>query len=184
MKIIFATLSLLLAFPIAASAQEVKDGEALGHANRDVNHDGRPDRIELIQREDEADLYIYLNGNAAPIIGRGIVGSYPTIGDPAHLRIANNGSIIVDSSHIGIGRDKYEANTTIAYRNSQFVIAGYTISHWDSLDPEAGGHCDVNFLSGRAQFSKHNRNLTKRHQFRPIRIQNWDAYWDYSKVCK
>ena len=70
-----------------------------------------------------------------------------------YLKRADNGALQVWSSRYGIGRHKWEQTVTIVYRNGTYLVAGFTHQYFDSLDPEAGGHCDVNYLTRQMSYS-------------------------------
>ena len=157
----------------------------------DWNRDGFIDKAELLQNtEDETvELHIFFgraSGRfATPIIADSFAGSSPMIGDPAHIKLNAAKSIVVESSHIGIGRDKYEAKTVVAFRAGQMQVVGYSISRWDSLDPEAATSCDVNFSTGRAivlDAGKENTRIV-RHRLQPVSIRYWSMLPLLSGVC-
>jgi hypothetical protein len=43
---------------------------------------------------------------------------------------------------------------TLAYRNTDFVVAGFTYSYYDTLDPNVTGDCDLNVLTGKGVANK------------------------------
>jgi hypothetical protein len=68
--------------------------------------------------------------------------------DPS-IEALPGGSIAVHSQNSGIGRNRWEQTLTIAYRNDQFVIAGYTHDYHDTIDLNDSGTCDYNVLTGK-----------------------------------
>ena len=62
-----------------------------------------------------------------------------------------NGSILITSHNDSIGRDRWEQKLTIAYRNFDFVVAGYTYSSYDTLDLDNTINCDFNVLTGKGK---------------------------------
>jgi hypothetical protein len=130
----------------------------------DWNGDGKPDLALLAEAADDADddqlgIYIYLRDDhdllrlatSAPgkiwgtTVPEGIYGQEPSV------KAAGKSSIAIHTQNSAIGRDRWEQILTLAYRNNQFVIAGYTYSHYDTLDPDGGGTCDYNALTGKLQ---------------------------------
>lgn len=128
----------------------------------DWNGDGKPDLALLAEAPDDAaddqlGVYIYLRDDhdllrlatSAPgkiwgtTVAEGIYGQEPSI------KAAGKSSIAIHSQNSAIGRDRWEQTLTLAYRNNQFVVAGYTYSHYDTLDPDGGGSCDYNILTGK-----------------------------------
>jgi hypothetical protein len=85
------------------------------------------------------------------------------------LQVNPQGSLVVSSENIGIGRNKWEQKLTIVYRNNEFIVAGLTYSSRDTLDPKAGGNCDVNFLSGKGTRGGKPFALTGK----PPRLADW-----------
>lgn len=128
-------------------------------ATGDINRDGASDAVLLVEPDDQAyediGIYFYLReGDYLPLKlhtvalnmvwgNRAMMGQVPTVS------IDERGSVIVTSENIAIGRHKWEQKLTIALRDGQFVVAGYTYSFYDTLDPEANGGCDVNLLTGK-----------------------------------
>lgn len=121
-----------------------------------VGYNAGPDllryRAVLVETDGAADLYLFADMGegwtkaafAPAIVWRGLMAGT----DPS-LEVADNGSLKVMSENSSIGRDRWTQTLTIAYRGGGFVVAGYTFSYYDTLDPDAGGICDVNLLSGR-----------------------------------
>jgi len=56
---------------------------------------------------------------------------------------------VVKSENSAIGRDRWEQALTIARRSGEFVVLGVTYSSRDTLDPKAGGNCDINLATGK-----------------------------------
>ena len=125
---------------VSSFAQSTMDGELFRY------------RAVLVEVEDGADLYIFgdrgegmqLFAHAPSIAWRGGMS-----GQEPRLEVAPNTSLRLISENSSVGRDRWEQVLTIAYRDGRFVVAGYTYSHRDTLDPGAGGKCDVNLLSGK-----------------------------------
>ncbi|MBB4305211.1 hypothetical protein GGD81_004280 [Rhodobium orientis] len=125
---------------VSSFAQSTMDGDLFRY------------RAVLVEVDDGADLYIFadkgdgmeLFAHAPSIAWRGDM-----FGQEPRLEVAANTSLRVISENSSVGRDRWEQVLTIAYRDKRFVVAGYTYSHYDTLDPAATGKCDVNLLSGR-----------------------------------
>ncbi len=173
--------------PLVLSAQNA-EREQVRH---DWNRDGFIDKAEIVHSDEEqsVSLYVYFGQRggrfSAPIIASRFAGSTPISGDPAHLKLSAAKSIVVESSHIGIGRSKYEAATIVAFRSGQMRVIGYQISRWDSLDPDAATSCDVNFNTGRAIVLDAGKEKSRivRHRLTPVPIQNWKQLPELRGVC-
>ncbi len=90
------------------------------------------------------------------------------------IKALGNGSIAVTSQQNAIGRNRWEQTLTIAYRNGDFVVAGYTYNYYDTLDPDAAGKCDYNVLTGKAMVNDKPAKVAPR----TIKIQDWDEEKD------
>lgn len=184
MRFFALTIAALLFPALAAAAPR----EQVRH---DWNSDGFIDKAELSYNNEDDSVALHVSfgrrggGFSVPTIANSFAGSSPMIGDPAHIKLNAAKSIVVTSSHIGIGRSKYEANTTVAFRQGQMRVIGYQISRWDSLDPEAATSCDVNFNTGRAIVldagKEKSRNV--RHRLVPVPIRNWKLLPELRGVC-
>lgn len=139
MKSILFTIALCTMLATPAVAQSPTSVRA------DLDRDGRTETFTITDNgESETSLTITRPGKAT-ITARNIVWSL----EPASLERAPNGSILLKSSHVGIGRSPHEQTLTIAYRNGTYQVVGITRASWDRLDPDAATRCDINLLTGR-----------------------------------
>jgi hypothetical protein len=76
-----------------------------------------------------------------------------------------------------IGRDRWRQTLTVAWRDDTFVLAGFTYSWYDTLDPEKSGTCDVNLLTGKGERTKGTflRSIEFRTKSRGGPIDMWDG---------
>lgn len=149
-------------------------------------HDDGLDRALLVQGDNfAADLYIVKAtarselGEAAPkpiFVKQGIAFAEGL--ELPSLRINERGSLVIASSHEGYGRMKSEQQLVIAYRGGEFIVAGLSYSVHDSLDPNAGGSCELNLLLGKAQ--RNGKQVTDR--VGPVRLEDWSND-DLPKPC-
>src|SRR5271163_3392779 len=150
----------LLVTSLLAAAASVEAGDppaapkqVIGEATGDLDGDGVPDRVQLLQGDDtDVDLAIYLSAAGKP-------ADRPSLYKPAFgwadmtgaerpaLKITPKGSLIVEFRN-DQGRDRWRQQFTIAVRNNALMVAGYSYESRDALDPKAGGGCDVNLLTG------------------------------------
>jgi hypothetical protein len=72
-------------------------------------------------------------------------------GARASLEVADKGSLLIKSENDAIGRDRWSQTVTVVYRDKQFLVAGLTRQARDTLDLNAGGSCDINFLTGKGK---------------------------------
>ena len=113
------------------------------------------EQVTLLSSEtqpDAADLIILTDRRTDPsgaplLVARSIVFNGPMWGMSPSLAQAENGSLLLTSEQIGIGRHAWTQTLTLAWRSGAFVVAGYTWSSYDRID--AGSvTCDVNLLTG------------------------------------
>jgi hypothetical protein len=160
--------SIILAAVLSAHTALAADGDPtrriVDAATGDWNGDGKPDLALLMEpadggEDDQLGIYIYLRDEhdllrlaaAAPNKIGGSTQPDGIFGQEPSIKAAGKSSIAIRSQNSAIGRDRWDQTITLAYRNSQFVVAGYTYNHYDTLDPEAGGSCDYNALTGKLQ---------------------------------
>lgn len=176
--IVTALLS-LAAFNLA-HAEDIAPERVLDGATGDWNKDGRQDLALLVapkSGDEDIGIYIYLRdgdhdllrlaaGAPGKVSGNadldGLVGRDPTI------KALPNGSIAIHSQNDAVGRDRWEQTLTLAYRNNTFVVAGYTYSYNDTLDPKHNGSCDYNVLTGKVSGGNGAKAEAK-----TIEIKNW-----------
>ena len=184
MKSLGCALILLLT-PIAAHAEDtIASDRIIDAAIGDWNKDGKPDLALLVtmpphdQADYEIGIYIYLRDKehellklaaAAPdkIWGRaepdGIYGQEPSIA------ALPSGSIAITSQNDAIGRDRWHQTLTLAYRNSAFLVAGYSYDFRDNLEPGNSYSCDYNVLTGKV--TKDDKIL--KADAKTVSIQDW-----------
>jgi hypothetical protein len=123
-----------------------------------MNNDGSMDRAVLVNNADETsvDLLIYLGEDGAHQMKLAL--NKPEIawtgamwGQLPSLEKTNKDSLLIKSENSAIGRDRWSQKLTVAYRNNEFILAGYTYESYDTLDPKAGKSCDVNLLTGKGE---------------------------------
>ncbi|WFR96506.1 hypothetical protein [Rhizobium tumorigenes] len=157
----------------SAFAGDIAPEKIIGAAIGDWNRDGNADLALLITPEEDGDdigIDIYLRDKehlllhlaaAAPNKVSGNTSLNGMFGRDAGISAQPNGSISVHSENSGGGRDRWEQTLTIAYRNATFVVAGFTYTHHDTLDPDNSGTCD-NVLSGKVSSGGKERKVDAR----------------------
>lgn len=155
----FVPFSLLACLCVAVSGTSASAGDTLippqsvaGSATVPVDGDIYRYRAVLSETEEGGDLFIFTDageGWVEAVHARDIVWRGGMYGQEPWLEANEHGSLKIYSENSAIGRDRWEQILTIAYRNGAFVVAGYTLSYYDTLDPDAAGKCDVNLLTGK-----------------------------------
>ncbi|CCM75234.1 hypothetical protein [Rhizobium mesoamericanum] len=149
---------LVLSTEFTARAEEIDPARIVEAATGDWDGDGRAD-LALLRLSLSAPNKIWGSTSAD-----GVFGQEPS------LKAAGKSSIAIHSQNSAIGRDRWDQTLTVAYRNKQFVVAGYTYNQYDTLDPNAGGTCDYNALTGKLQ--KNGKDI--KAEPRVIPITQWN----------
>ncbi|MEM5582499.1 hypothetical protein WNZ15_08570 [Roseibium sp. AS2] len=150
--VVAALLLAIHSLPAAAQSAMIPAEAVAGSATVPVDGDILRYRAVLAETEEGADLYIFTDAgdgwkqtvHAGDIVWRG--GMY---GQEPWLEARDHGSLKIYSENSAVGRERWEQILTIAYRRGAFVVAGYTYTYYDTLDPDAAGQCDVNLLTGK-----------------------------------
>lgn len=149
-----AALTLALATPAGAKPDEPgwPPGRLLAALSGDWNGNDQTDLVVLLDTgEGAADLLLYERSGDRlnPLLHvANVAFAGPMGGQTPWLEARTETSFVIRSEQIGIGRSPWEQAVTVAYRDGAYVVAGYTHSFYDRMDPERGGRCDVNLLSG------------------------------------
>ncbi|OJG00236.1 hypothetical protein [Pararhizobium antarcticum] len=80
-----------------------------------------------------------------------VEGDFIHVGNDAVISALPNGSILVTTRNGAEGQRHYEQKLTLAYRNFQFVVAGYTFTRSDDNGVETFDACDLNVLTGKGK---------------------------------
>ena len=149
---LFAALSAGTAF-----AEPIETGRIIAAITGDWNMDGGLDLAVLTRGESDLDLHFFLQkdgkylSNAGVARGKlwGDAGPDAFAGIGPEIKALPNGSILVTTRNETIGRDRWNQTLTLAYRNTDFIVAGFTYSYRDTLDLNNSGDCDLNVLTGK-----------------------------------
>lgn len=149
-----AALVGLFAAPMAEAATRARPPVA--ELSADLNGDGVPDRVVMSGEDDEVDVTVYLSEGGRlpdkPTLHKQAVGWKGAMaGTEPSMSATPRGSLILVFQNDSVGRDRWRQQLTIAVRNGALVVAGYTYTARDTLDPKNGFTCDVNLLSGKGQ---------------------------------
>ncbi|HXV30066.1 MAG TPA: hypothetical protein VD840_07025 [Sinorhizobium sp.] len=151
--------ALLLLPPSSTLAMEAIDpARVVAAATGDWDGNGTSDLALLVQPGEGSDednaIYLYLNSEVGRLTLKSIIpnkvwGQFQLYGQAPSISVLPNGSMQILSHNDAIGRDRWEQKLTVAYRNADFVVAGYTYSSYDTLDPDNTMQCDLNVLTGK-----------------------------------
>lgn len=180
--VLIAGVALSAAF--TAMADQIDPARIVDAATGDWDSDGRTDLALLVapqdsNGDDQIGIYIYLRDSDHELLGLslsapnkiwGSTGADGVFGQEPSIKAAGKSSIAIHSQNSAVGRERWDQTLTLAYRNKEFVVAGYTYNHYDTLDPNAGGSCDYNALTGNLL----KNGKTTKAEPRVIRIAQWD----------
>lgn len=120
----------------------------------DFNSDKVEDSVKIIPPSEISDyhtLEIHLSSknDFQKIENKKLIYAFSNPG--ASLEVLENGSFKVIIDHSSIGRSASLREYTISYRDEKFILSGITISEYDRIDPDLGGSCDINLLTGQGE---------------------------------
>ena len=168
-------ISILLFFPSAIAAQEIT------RLNADLTGDGVPDRaiLALDPGGEGADLLIYVPNSDGQLALHTKTKSMIWVGqggEGPELSVNPHGSLLIHSINDSIGRYRWRQTLTVAWRDDTFVLAGFSYHWYDGHDPERGGTCDVNLLSGKGVRTRGTflREISFHTKSRGGPIADWD----------
>lgn len=160
------TITLALALGSLSLAANAASASATLRA--DLDHDGTPETFSLIDKGESLTSLTITRLGKPIIIAHNIAWSL----EPATLTLAANGSLLVNTSHIGVGRSPHEQTLTIAYRRGAYQVVGITRGNWDRIEPDKSTSCDINLLTGRGTVN--NRPVRRAAIAKPIVAWKWD----------
>jgi hypothetical protein len=179
MKSLSAALLLSLALPLAAEAADFPAERIAAMASGDWNKDGVADLVLVATPGDNSGedngLYVYIAKpeenrlTLALTLPNTIWGNLAMYGQEPELAALANGSFTLTTKNDSVGRDRWRQSLTIAYRNFDFIVAGYTFSSYDTLNPDAGSECDLNVLTGKGK--ARGQPIAGRAQF--VLLKDW-----------
>lgn len=142
-------LVLLCLLPGLAAAQTASDPLAgTQSVQADLDGDGQTETYSLRPGADPTTVDLVAGDGRAGTTYADVAWTGAMAGQAPWLELTPGGSLAVISENTGIGRDRWHMTLTIAHRDG-LRVAGVTYEWYDTLDPEAGGTCDLNLLSGR-----------------------------------
>ncbi|QRM55027.1 hypothetical protein [Sinorhizobium sp. BG8] len=175
-------LPLILAalLPMPVGAADFPADRIVAAAGGDWNKDANPDLALIAKPEEGSDddngIYIYINKGdekrleLVTALPNKVWGNYAMFGQEPELAALANGSIAITTKNDAVGRDRWRQTLTVAYRNFDFVVAGYTYSSYDTLDQNNTTECDFNVLTGKGKVNS--KALTVKGEL--VLLKDWD----------
>ena len=165
MKISLTVMAALLGLSatLAQAAEAIDPDRIIFAATGDWDKDGSSDLAMLVAPVEGSDednaVYIYLNDGHTDrlklktVVLNKVWGDLIMAARAPSITALENGSILITTHNDSIGRNRWEQKLTIAYRNFDFVVAGYTYTSYDTLDPDNTTDCDFNVLTGKGKLN-------------------------------
>ncbi len=168
-----AWLAISATGPMTALAEEPFSA-ARHEVALDFDKDGKTDRAVIVPDTDiaQAELSIYLAADDESLSGKPTFRKNVAL--DRHLlafESKDNGSLIIGYGCGGCSND-YETTLTIAYRDGEFLVTGYTFA-WDTRN--GMGSCDVDFLTRKGVVTEGLDGERKPidGEFAPVRLADW-----------
>lgn len=177
--------------PTHQPAKALLVNQIIDAAAGDWNADGLRDLAILADSSDpdeEIGLYVYLRDADTEMLKQ--VVALPNrfwgrthaeggmFGQSASITALGNGSIAIETQNTGVGRSAWQSKVSVAFRNGQFIVAGYTHSEYDKLQQEKPLDCDLNLLSGKGTVNKKPVTFTPMS----LKIEDWHEDSDSNPV--
>ncbi len=190
MRIFFA----LLLLPALAHAEtRLEPWQVIGTVTADWNDDGRQDRAILGYDPDGmvTTLSLYLGDDTggftltAELVDEIWMGSL--WGMQPDLSLDDDGTLVVSSRNIALGRGRWEDTLRVGYDGSDFIVTGYSTDYYDTMNLETGsGDCVVDYGAGSGVFGTFRDTTRLETPFtfpaRTVLLENW-TYDDVPSDC-
>jgi hypothetical protein len=186
--------TLILALGLFSSALAFADTtpdfyNVLSSATVDFANDGGMGRAVLVASPDNgtADLYLYTSifnkdtttwDTKLALVKKDAAFNGAMWAQQCTVTVNNKGALQLNSLNDGVGRDRWSQTLTIVYKNNDFYVVGITYSSRDTLDPKAGGNCDLNLVTGKG--TRNGKPVAA--GLSPVRLADWKDE-TLPKVC-
>jgi hypothetical protein len=135
----------------------------------DLDRDGRAETFTLTDNGESLTTLTIRRPGKSTIVARDIAWSL----EPASLTRAPNGSVLLYTSHVGVGRSPHEQTLTIAFRGGTYQVVGLTRANWDRIEPDNSTNCDLNLLTGQGKVNA--RPVRRGLRAKPVTAWKWDG---------
>jgi hypothetical protein len=153
-----------------ALAEPIETQKIITGLSGDWNGDGAVDLALIVETEptDPMDIHFFLRDKErdflrpAEVVREQIYGEWNGFDRPGYensdtepgLTALPNGSIKLYMPALPIGSERTNQTLTIAYRDGDFIVAGFTYDYDDALQENVVRSCDYNVLTGKGTASK------------------------------
>jgi hypothetical protein len=161
--------------PTRLPAQE--ELELVREISLDLDHDNAEDSVKILPAVGNYHVLEISLSSGGKFENNKLI--YALSNPGASLEELENGSFKVIIDHSGGGRSASLREYTISYRDNKFLLSGITVSEYDRIDPNLGGSCDINLLTGMGERNSHTIKLKAQ------KIDLKDAAYEWlPKDCK
>jgi hypothetical protein len=162
--IVFVALAVLPSIG-SAMPNDADQGQSI---TADLDRDGRAETFTITDNGRSLTSLRIQRPGKPTIAARDIAWSL----ERATITRAANGSVLLNTSHVGVGRGPHEQTLTIAYRNGIYQVVGLTRANWDRIEPDTSTRCDLNLLTGQGIVN----GRPVRRALRAVSVTAWK--WD------
>lgn len=156
----------LLLTPVFAQADAQPNyGKVISAVTLDLDEDAGFDRAILVESEaGSTELYIYASKfdeknkeylpMALQLVRRDIAFMGGMWGQIPSLSVNNNnGRLLIQSGNEAIGRGRWSQTLEVGFDkdSGSYIVSGLQYMQRDTLDLDAGGSCEIDFLKGEAK---------------------------------
>ncbi|MFA6157046.1 hypothetical protein [Mesorhizobium sp.] len=198
MKCLRLALALLLpaiALPNVARAEPIETRKIITALTGDFNGDGAPDLVMVVETEptDPMDIHFFLRDKehnylkSVEIVHDQIDAEWNGYDRPGYensdtepeLTMLPNGSIKFYLPALPQGSERTNQTLIIAYRDGDFIVAGFAYESEDFQQDNVASACDINILTGKGTSSKKQPDGTTRHRAisvegRTVAFRDWN----------
>ena len=159
--------------------------EVLSTITGDWNADKILDSAVLMRNKELVELYIYFNNKKSELTEvfykKDVVWTGALEGTKPYLETNDaKTSLLIYSENTAIGRHRWSQILTVAYRNKNFLVGGYTHNSWDTIDLKTASKCDLNLFTGKG--IKNEKDSFK-VDAQKIKLKDWNSEFA-PKACK
>jgi hypothetical protein len=183
MRLIATCLAVILSGS-TVYAEPIETQKIITALSGDFNGDGVQDLAMIVETEpsDPMDMHFFLGRperfylQPVEVVRGQIDGEWNGYDRPGYensdtepsLSLLPNGSIRLDIPALPMGGERTNQTITLAYRDKQFVVAGFAFEHNDLLHENIDSKCEYNVLTGKGVSGK--RNMTGEMVEKPVAV--------------
>ncbi|MBZ9678661.1 hypothetical protein [Mesorhizobium sp. ES1-1] len=186
---------LAIALPATGFAEPIETRKIITALTGDFNGDGASDLVMVVETEptDPMDIHFFLRDKEhnylkpVEIVHEQVDAEWNGYDRPGYgnsdtepeLTLLPKGSIKVYLPALPQGSERTNQTLTIAYRDGNFIVAGFAYDSEDFQQDNVASACDLNVLTGKGTSSKKQPDGTTRHKTvsvagRTVAFRDWN----------